>query len=81
MKYLGWGLIVLGALMCIGAAGMDVTVSQPELAFADPQLADGRVANWDLIGQRTLLGMCGSAMFISGWLALILRAVTVTQKG
>lgn len=80
MKYVGWALIVAGALMCIGAAGMDVTVAQPDIAFTDPQLADGRVANWDLIGQRSLLGMCGGTLFISGWLALILRAVTRNRQ-
>lgn len=71
MKRLAYGLILAGVVMMAFPFFMDVSVTAPGMVYDDPALIGGRVANIDLIGQRTLAATVGGALFISGWLALI----------
>lgn len=73
MRVIGWLLVLAGLGMAGVSLGMDVSVEAAGMVFDDPALQGGRVANWDMIGQRTLLGILGGSAFISGWLVLILQ--------
>lgn len=68
MLNVGRGLIALGVAMLAWAFAMNVSVADPTGEFAS-------LANNDLMNQRLLFAITGSAAFIGGWLALLVRAV------
>lgn len=76
MRAVGFCLLALGAVITAWAFLMNVGVeSTSEMAgFPD------RVANNDLMNQRLLLGITGSGVFISGWLALIIDRLTQREQ-
>lgn len=71
MKRFGYILIVVGVGLMGAALVMDVTVAAPGIAFADPALQSGRIANWDLIGKRQVLATVGTGIFVGGWISLV----------
>lgn len=75
MRVLGWIMIVLGAAVVLAAFSVDVSVSAPGMEFVDPALKSDRVANWDLMAQRSDLVTTGAAIFLAGWIALAVHAI------
>lgn len=71
MKLFGVALICAGLALIGWAFVMNVAI--------DPAPMDGRldlIANNDLMNQRLMFAVVGSAVFLSGWLALILDRIT-----
>lgn len=75
MSKVGWVLVYLGALVCVVAVFMNVTVDAPGMTYADPSVIAGKVANYDLMAQRLGYIIIGSAISLSGWACLILSAL------
>lgn len=51
-----------------------------EVSVPDPTGGLDRIANNDLLNQRLLIAIAGTAAFIGGWLALLLDAVKRLEK-
>lgn len=73
-------MIVAGLVLAVVALATDVSVAAPGMSYQDPLLSEGRVANWDLIGQREVLAVYAAALFVSGWIALAIDALRVLAK-
>lgn len=79
MRTLGWLMVVAGACVVAAAFAVDVSVAAPGTEYLDPGLRADRVANWDLMAQRSDLVTTGAAIFIGGWIALAIHAIGLAR--